>query len=304
MTAEDFCLALLRSETEEEVSADLAQHLESVGEVKWCPIDGRESNFNVVTNQAASGGKALTELCTNMVDAILMRRADEQGIDPQSPNAPQSVIAAVKSLVGLQGAPSGILAEVDDASYLRDFSEQHLVIGVTGQKGRGAKPSFTFVDAGEGQHGSDFWDTFLSLSSGRKSKIPFVQGKYNMGSSGVLSFCGRSWYKLIISRRYDRARPWAWTLVRRRPSDGPPIAEYLTVDGNIPELTDEIVKPFRLRDGTDDEKVTRDSGTIVKLYSYELRRSCRLSIRPRSLERELDLDHSSISLDGLPRCAG
>ena len=270
MNAEDLCFAILRADTEDEVSTILDQHLQSVGEIEWCPIDGRESNFNVVTNQAATGGKALTELCTNMVDAILMRCADEKGIDPQSPEAPQSVIAAVKSLVGLRGAPSGILAEVDDASYLREFSEGNLVIGVTGQTGRGANPSFTFVDSGEGQHGSDFPETFLSLSSGRKSKIPFVQGKYNMGSSGVLSFCGRRWFKLIVSRRYDCSRPWAWTLVRRRPAEGPPIAEYLTIDGMIPEIGVEEVRPFLLRDRTEDEKVERDSGTIVKLYSYEL----------------------------------
>ena len=270
MNAKELCFAILHSDTEDEVSAILDQNLESVGSVEWRPIDGRESNFNVVTNQAATGGKALTELCTNMVDAILLRSADEQDIDPHSPDAPQSVIAAVKSLVGLQGAPSGILAEVDDARYLREFSERNLVIGVTGQTGRGAKPSFTFVDAGEGQHGIDFPDTFLSLSSGRKSKIPFVQGKYNMGSSGVLSFCGRRWFKLIISRRYDRSSPWAWTLVRCRPEEGPPIAEYLTIEGKIPELLTEIVAPFRLRDGSEDDKMIRDSGTIVKLYSYEL----------------------------------
>lgn len=270
MNSDELCFAILRADTEEVVSQILDDHLESVGQVDWHPIDARESNFNVVTNQAATGGKALTELCTNMVDAILLRRAYERGIEPESPNAPQSVIAAVKDLVRLKGAPSGILAEVDDVRYLKEFSEEHLVIGVTGQSGRGTKPSFTFVDAGEGQHGADFRDTFLSLSSGRKSKIPFVQGKYNMGSSGVLSFCGRRWHKLIISRRYDRTGPWAWTLVRRRPGDGTPIAEYLTIDGELPELRTNIIRPFILRDGTEDAKVTRDSGTIVKLYSYEL----------------------------------
>ncbi len=270
MNSDELCFAILRADTEDAVSQVLEDHLESAGRIDWHPIDDRKSNFNVVTNQAASGGKALTELCTNMVDAILLRRAYEHGIDPQSPNAPESVIAAVKNLVRLRGAPSGILAEVDDATYLREFSEKHLVIGVTGQSGSGAKPSFTFVDAGEGQHGSDFKGTFLSLSSRRKSKIPFVQGKYNMGSSGVLSFCGRQWYKLIISRRYDRTRPWAWTLVRRQPGDGTPIAEYLTIDGAIPELLVETIRPFILRDGSQDAKVARDSGTIIKLFSYEL----------------------------------
>ena len=270
MDNQELCYAILRAESEEAVTAILEEHLDSVGAIEWRPIDGRETNFNVTTNQAATGGKALTELCTNMVDAILLRKAYEQGIDPESPKAPQSVIAAVKDLVKLQGAPSGILAEVDDASYLRAFGEHNLVIGVTSERKQGSKPNFTFVDAGEGQRGQDFPETFLSLSSGRKSKIPFVQGKYNMGSAGVLSYCGRRWYKLIISRPYDRSTDWAWTLVRRRPGEGMPIAEYLVIDGAIPEFSIQRILPFVLRSGEADAKVARNDGTIVKLYGYEL----------------------------------
>jgi hypothetical protein len=33
----------------------------------WHPLDDRETNFNVTSNQASDGGKALTELMTNMV---------------------------------------------------------------------------------------------------------------------------------------------------------------------------------------------------------------------------------------------
>ena len=270
MDNQELCYAILRAESEEAVTAILEEHLDSVGAIQWHPLDGRETNFNVTTNQAATGGKALTELCTNMVDAILLRKAYEQGIDPMSPDAPQSVIEAVKTLVQLQGAPSGILAEVDSSAYLREFGEQHLVIGVTAERERGAKPNFTFVDGGEGQRGRDFKETFLSLSSGRKSKIPFVQGKYNMGSAGVLSYCGRRWYKLIISRRFDLSAQWAWTLVRRRPGSGMPIAEYLTIDGAIAEMKVDRIRPFMLQSGEQDAKVECQSGTIIKLYSYEL----------------------------------
>ena len=270
MDSQELCMAILRAESEDEVTQVLENHLDSAGTVEWYPIDERETNFNVVTNQAASGGKALTELCTNMVDAILLRKALEAGIDPESPKAPQTVIEAVKDLVQLQGAPSGILAEVDSQRYLREFGEQNLVIGVTAQRQRGSKPNFTFVDAGEGQRGEDFRRTFLSLSSGHKSRIPFVQGKYNMGSAGVLSYCGRRWYKLIISRRFDRSKPWAWTLVRRRPGSGTPIAEFLTIDQAIPELGQESIRPFVLQSGEEDDKVEREDGTVIKLYSYEL----------------------------------
>ena len=62
MNSQDLCMAILRAESEEAVTAVLEEHLDSVGAVEWRPIDGRETNFNVTTNQAATGGKALTEL--------------------------------------------------------------------------------------------------------------------------------------------------------------------------------------------------------------------------------------------------
>ena len=263
MTTE-LCLGLLRCESEQAVS-QIVDDLPA--DVTWHPIDDRETNFNVVTNQASTGAKALTELCTNMVDAILLKRASEEGIDPTGPNAPQSVTDAVRILADLRGARRGILAEVDNPSYLRDYATKHLVIAVTGE--RGAKPCFTFIDSGEGQAPEDFKNTFCSLSSGRKKDIPFVQGKYNMGSSGVLSYCGRRWYKLILSRRHDRTSAWAWTLVRRRPGDGTPIAEYLHIGGVIPTITDETVVPAVLRDGQPDEALRRTTGTIIKVFSYE-----------------------------------
>ena len=262
----DLCLSLLRCESEQAAS-QIVDDL-PIG-VTWHPIDRRETNFNVVTNQASTGAKALTELCTNMVDAILLKHASEKGIDPTGPDAPQSVTDAVRILVELRGARRGILAEVDDPSDLRKYAAGNLVIAVTGERERSAKPCFTFVDAGEGQAPENFEDTFLSLSSGRKKDIPFVQGKYNMGSSGVLSYCGRRWYKLILSRRHDRSSAWAWTLVRRRPGDVTPIAEYLKIDGVIPTITDETIAPTVLRNGQPDEALRRSTGTIIKVFSYE-----------------------------------
>ena len=257
-------MALLRAESEDEVGSVLDEAGVSAGAISWHPLDGRDTNFNVVTNQASTGAKALTELCTNMVDAILLRHAYEAGIDPTSGTAPQSVTEAVRELVRLRGAPSGILAEVDDRAYLTEYAELNLIIGVTGT----GDPCFTFVDAGEGQEPDQFEDTFLSLSSGRKSKIPFVQGKYNMGSAGVLSFCGRRWYKLVLSKRFDGTAPWGWSLLRRRPGDGPPVAEFLKLDGQIPRFERDELLPLLLGDGQPDGKVARSFGTIVKLYSY------------------------------------
>ena len=269
MESKRICFRILRAESEREVEIIVESEPELADASNWHPIDGRDTNFNVVTNQASTGSKALTELCTNMVDAILMKHAHEMGIDPTGSTAPQTVIAGVRELVRLPGARSGILAQVDDESYLREFAEENLVIGVTGGTRRNQSLCFTFVDNGEGQHSDDFEETFLSLSTGNKSDIPFVQGKYNMGSSGVLTYCGRRWYKLIVSRRHDESGEWGWTLVRRRPGDGKPVAEYFKLD-RIPSFTASDLYPMNLSGGDLDEKVRLSTGTVVKLYDYNL----------------------------------
>ena len=270
MNSKEVCLQIMQAETEAKVSETIASVAELADSKNWHPIDERVTNFNVVTNQASTGSKALTELCTNMVDAVLMKHAHEKGVSLTGVDAPKSVIEGVRDLVQLPGARSGILAEVDSLRYLQEFAEKNLVIGVTGGRRRTDSLCFTFVDNGEGQHPNDFANTFLSLSKGNKSDIPFVQGKYNMGSSGVLSYCGRRWYKLIVSRRYDKNGKWGWTLVRRRPGNGMPVAEYFKLNGNVPSFSASVLHPMNLGNGSRDDKVHISTGTIVKLYDYQM----------------------------------
>ena len=270
MNSKEACLQILHAESEAKVSEIIASVPELADRDNWHPIDGRVTNFNVVTNQASTGSKALTELCTNMVDAVLMKHAHEKGVSLTGSDAPKSVIEGVRDLVQLRGARSGILAEVDSPRYLQEFAQKNLVVGVTGGRRRNESLCFTFVDNGEGQHPDDFENTFLSLSKGNKSDIPFVQGKYNMGSSGVLSYCGRRWYKLIVSRRYDKSGAWGWTLVRRRPSDGMPVAEYFKLNGTAPSFSASVLHPLNLSSGSRDSKVHISTGTIIKLYDYQM----------------------------------
>jgi hypothetical protein len=143
---------------------------------------------------------------------------------------------------------------------------------VTGAKSRRAGlPCYTFADNGEGQAPQDFKSTFLSLSTGNKKDIPFVQGKYNMGSSGVLGYCGLKWFKLIVSRRYDRSGPWGFTLMRKRPGGGMPVAEYFVLpDGKIPSFDEDALYPFMKGDGRRYQGVHLASGTVIKLYDYQI----------------------------------
>lgn len=94
-----------------------------------------------------------------------------------------------------------------------------------------------------------------------------------MGSSGVLRYCGRNWFKLIVSRRYDGKSEWGWTIMRRRPGnrDALPIAEYFVwPDGKIARFSAEELYPFKIRNGKRYDGVHLNTGTIVKLYDYQV----------------------------------
>ena len=273
MNEKDVCLRLLAAESEAEVQ----EITEAVPEMRdlgnWQPLDRRDTNFNVTSNQASDGGKALTELMTNMVDAVLMKYAFQKGIDPKGANAPKTMYEAVDVLV--KNLHGGKLVNLDPKdAWLREFARKNLVIGITGAKSKKeGLPCYTFVDNGEGQRREDFEDTFLSLSAGHKKSIPFVQGKYNMGSSGVLRYCGRRWFKLIVSRRYDGKSGWSWTLMRRRPDDGDnmPVAEYF-IPGKtgIPSFDSDYLHPFHTMTGKRYDGVMLKTGTVVKLFDYQV----------------------------------
>jgi hypothetical protein len=78
---------------------------------------------------------------------------------------------------------------------------------------------------GEGQTPRDVPGTFMSLNKSNKLRIPFVQGKFNMGGTGVLRFCGIRNLQLVVTRRDPAivgAQPsdpdallWSFTVVRR-----------------------------------------------------------------------------------------
>jgi hypothetical protein len=271
MNSRGACFKLIEAESEAAVQKIVDGSSEMRDGKNWCPLDNRETNFNITSNQASDGGKALTELMTNMVDAVLMKHAYKKGIDPKGPKAPRTMYEAVDKLIkNMQG---GKLVNLDPADpWLREFALKNLVIGITGAKNKKeGLPCYTFVDNGEGQRPSDFKKTFLSLSEGNKRSIPFVQGKYNMGSSGVLGYCGRRWFKLIISRRYDKEGEWGWTLMRRRPSDGMPVAEYFVLpNGSIPSFEEDVIYPFHKGTGDRYDGLHLATGTVIKLYDYQV----------------------------------
>ncbi len=197
----------------------------------WRLYGDRDGNFSVIGNQQSRPEAALVEKIVNSVDARLMKECLARDIDPASADAPQSVREAVASFV------DGVEPESEMAGEVRFWPPQRqreqarqITLAVTGSRPRQAGgASITVVDLGEGQYPEKMPETFLSIDRENKLRIPFVQGKFNMGGTGALKFCGRSGLQLVITRRCPEIvgadggaeSPWGFTVVRReRPVEG------------------------------------------------------------------------------------
>lgn len=246
---------------------------------RWVYIGNLANNQSVVLAQQSSPAAALVEKVTNAIDAILLRRCKAMGVDPRSPGAPQSMAEAVETFFGdLSILPT---------SEIRKLAEDTLVLYASGSK---ARPCLSLYDAGEGQRAEDFPNTFCSLISGAtgssyKGAIPFVQGRFNMGGTGVLPFCSdKRRLQLIVSRvpadvSGSDAHEWAFTLFCLFPTKQDPSWKYLVgSDGKIMTAGSE---PLALipKTGAASGEVCAPreravaSGTLIKMYDYKAPRS-------------------------------
>jgi len=245
--------------------------------IEWVPLGGNENNYGIIENQQSSPIAALIEKLTNSIDAILMRKCIEANIDPQSGDAPATMHEAIE----LFFSPD---CKNWNLSSVRKKQAQAIQILATGSK---IAPNIMIYDDGEGQHPEDFEDTFLSLMTGNKNKIPFVQGKYNMGGTGAIVFCGDHRYQLIGSKRFDGSGEFGFTLIRKHPLSEEEKHtrkntwyEYLKIDGKIPSFPiDELELELA------DRKFK--TGSIIKLFNYQLPKGTRGAL-PQEVRRALN----------------
>jgi len=230
----------------------------------------------VIENQQASPVPALVEKITNSIDAILMRRCYEEGIDPKGTAAPRSVDDAIKTFFKS--------SQNSDLSGKRAIQAESIQILARGPQ---KDMSLVIYDDGEGQHPARFADTFLSLLRGNKNEIPFVQGKYNMGGVGAVVFCGKKRYQLVASKRFDKTGKFGFTIMRKHPLSAEEEKtrkntwyEYLLIDKKIP-----CFEIDTLNLGL--HKRVFSTGTIIKLYSYNLPPGSR-SVISRDLNQSIN----------------
>ena len=209
-------LNLLSADSEDEVVLILKRFGYWDNNSCWEIFDGNENNYSIIGSQQANPVAALVEKITNSIDAVLLLQCQLKGIDPKSDRAPKSMEHALQEYFKVK---NGNLA-LTTSTQRKVLSEQ-IGFVATGEK---KKPSYTIFDRGEGQTPSKMPSTFLSLNKSNKLRVPFVQGKYNMGGTGVMRFCGKEQLQLIISKRHPQiadssdssSSQWGFTIVRRQ----------------------------------------------------------------------------------------
>ena len=245
--------------TEQELDIIIDTYPDIFKSENWYPLGESDNNFGVIENQQSTPIAALIEKITNSIDAVLMKKCLESGIDPKSSDAPKSMEEARTHFF-----PNH---EHWDLAGARNEQAECIQILADGPK---RNTSIIIYDDGEGQHPEKFEETFLSLLRGNKNEIHFVQGKYNMGGSGAIVFCGKRRYQLIASKRFNNRGQFGFTLIREHPLSKAEERikkntwyEYLKISDEIPSFD-----MNQLDLGLYKRKFT--TGTIIKLYSYDL----------------------------------
>jgi hypothetical protein len=288
--AKALCLALMKADSEEEVIALLKQAGFWDNKDVWRFYGDYENNYNTIGNQQSRPDAALVEKVVNAVDATLLSKCLERGIDPEGPDAPKSIREAVAMFFDdIYRPDSPHAGQVKDwPDDKRTETARWLTLTATGFGPSSGNPCFTISDRGEGQTPERMPDTFLSLTKSNKLRIPFVQGKFNMGGTGVFEFCGQHGLQLIVTRRNpailngELAHPsdtqWGFTIVRRENAGAGPVrssvytylaplgADHRPGQGGVLRFSADKMPLFP--QGRNPYGRESEWGTLIKLYEY------------------------------------
>lgn len=257
-------MRLAGAHDEKEVSATLEDPFFKA--MEWRPLGGSKANYGIVHSQQSDPVNALCEKPVNSMDHVLLKACRLAGDDPEGPRSPRTMRKAVERYLGVEDGDFDALPGDRADAMARD-----VMIIADGPKER---PNIAVADRGEGQRPEDFESTLLSLQRGNKNAIRFVQGKYNMGGTGVLPFCA-SGYELIASRRCaglvaaeGGSGEWGFTLVREKPDvpEGNKTTwyEFLAVPGGtVPTAP---AGPLPLLPGGEQ----LEDGCYIKMFGYDL----------------------------------
>ncbi|GFE52101.1 hypothetical protein So717_38540 [Roseobacter cerasinus] len=283
-TDQEICIDLVHADHEKDVIRILTEAGYWDAPNAWRDLGDMENNFSTAGAQQSDPVAALVEKLVNAADASLMNACLSMGIDPESSDAPPSVRHAVAQMIQKSANPENETNGLIENMTRQERTElaRKITLAATGAKG---KPSLTIVDEGEGQSPDRVPHTFMSLNKSNKLRVPFVQGRFNMGGTGALRFCGDKRLQLIVTKRNPKIADqsekhhdlWSFTVVRREtPTTGernsvyrylaPVGADAKRKGGLLRFAADTLpVKP----DGNTAYSLPLEYGSLVKLYSYK-----------------------------------
>ena len=315
LSARDLCLRLMNANSEKTVVDLLTDSDYWDVPAFWRPYGGRASNFNTIGNQQSRPDAAIVEKLVNSIDARLINECLGRGIDPEGTRAPHTMREAVALFFenGSTSSSAGLVREWTSAK--RTEVSKGITLAATGFRPNQGNPCFIIADCGEGQTPDAFPSTLLSLDRDNKVKIPFVQGKFNMGGTGVLEFCGKQNLQLVVSRRNPRlasepggARDleWGFTVVRREDPEGgrkSSVYTYLAPIGHSERANGGAVLSFASKslpifpEGQNPLGREAEWGTFIKLFEYTVTGFSRSNILMRDgLVGQLDLLLTGLAL--------
>lgn len=278
---EEILARLVNAMTADEVDF-IVQNDDFFKNINWVPIGGRGNEINAgrVEGQMKYPENAFVEKITNSIDAILMKKCREAGIDPSDKaKAPKSLQEAITKFIGTE----------QDFDKLR---KKHSDITITAE-GKKEYPTLTIIDRGEGQEPEKLPMTILGLSNRLKVDIAFVYGKYHQGGSAALRFAGvkpTMCYQLVLSKRAQTLNPqntdWGFALVRKAFFAGGRLPSYqycADKDDRVFTVPGNFIVPFAKRLNID-----FSDGTLIRVYDYQLARSTSIVYGKTSLAEDIN----------------
>ena len=299
----NLCLSLVQADHEDDVIKLLkdADYWDDCA--LWRDLGDIENNYATAGAQQSEAIAALVEKLVNSADARLMNACLVATISPEGPDAPPNMRHAVAQFIERSPCPEKETeGRIENwSTTLRRENAQKITLAVTGER---SDPSITIVDEGEGQTPNNVPETFMSLNKANKLRVPFVQGKFNMGGTGALRFCGYHGIQLVLTRRNPVLvnsnnlddQMWSFTVVRRdnpRQSERSSVYRYLAPLEVINNQLGKVLRfsaeelPIRPK-GNKAYHVSAKFGSLIKLYNYEYKGRSHI-LRPDGLARAVDV---------------
>lgn len=243
----------------------------------WRYLGDNENNWSSIGNQQSHPVSSIVEKIVNSFDAILMNAGKMMGIDLYNIQDPDKTKKSIIKYIQESNSTSS------DVKKIKDDISRLVAISLTGGRAPD-NPNITIADRGEGETPDGLPNTILSLAKSNKIRIAIVQGKHNMGGSGVAKFCE---LQIIITRKnpclvnsgHSRDNQWAFTVIRKTPPTGSmrsSVVEYLApINADINPKKGSILgfnaDTFPIMPNKSTLCGTEvEYGTFIKLYNYEV----------------------------------